>query len=459
MIAIVGGGMAGLAAAYELTIRGVPFTLFEASDRLGGLVRTEHVDGFTIESGADSMLAQKRAALDLCRELGLAPKLLSQKDPRTAFVYHAGALHPLPSPSLLGIPGTWRGLAGYSLLPPSARMRVALEPLVRARRSGEDESVADFFARRFGPAAVNLLAQPLLGGIHAGDIDALSLPGLFPRLAEAEQARGRVLRWVQRTARVASGGAFRSLASGMSELVEAIHRRLPDAAVRRGSPVLALERRGRGWRVTSASGTLDCDAVILACPAHVAAPLLAPIDAEAAALCAATRYVSTVSVALAWPRAAVQHPLAGSGFVVARETNGVRITAGTWVSSKWEGRAPAGQVLLRAYLGGAHDPGAVDEDDEALIAVAVRELSAILSISGAPALARVSRWRNAGAQHEVGHRERVAQLEARLAALDGLAVTGSGFRSIGIPDCVADGRAVAAQAAERLRAADNSTDQ
>lgn len=458
MIAIAGGGISGLAAAYELATRRVPFVLFEASERLGGLVRTEHVDGFTIEAGADSMLAQKRAALDLCGELGLAPKLLTQKDPRTAFVLHAGRLHPLPSPSLLGIPATWRGLARYSLLPPAARLRVALEPLVPVRHDGAEESVAAFFARRFGAATVDLLAQPLLGGIHAGAIASLSLPGLFPRLAEAEQSGGRVLRWVQRTARVSSDGAFRSLASGMSELVDAIHRRLPVGSVRRGSPVAGLERREGGWRVTTPSGTVDCDGVILACPAHAAAPLLAPIDAEAAALCATTRYVSTVSVALAWPRSAVRHSLDGSGFVVSRASGGVRITAATWVSSKWEGRAPAGQVLLRAYIGGAHDPHAVDEEDDTLIAVAVRELSAILSISGPPALARVFRWRDAGAQHEVGHRERLAGLEARLAPLRGLAVAGSGFRSIGIPDCVADGRAVAAQAAESLRAG-GSTDQ
>jgi oxygen-dependent protoporphyrinogen oxidase len=175
--------------------------------------------------------------------------------------------------------------------------------------------------------------------------------------------------------------------------------------------------------------------------------LLGPVDPDAAALCAATRYVSTVSVALGWPRGSVGHPLAGSGFVVARATNDVRITAATWVTSKWEHRAPAGHVLLRAYLGGAHDRSAVDEDDDTLIGIAVREVSAILSIRDTPMLARVARWPRAGALHEIGHADRVAALEGRLTALPGLHVTGSGFRSIGIPDCVADGRAVAAVAA------------
>lgn len=450
MMAIVGGGISGLAAAYELAVRQMPFTLFEASARLGGLIRTEHVAGFTIEAGADSMLAQKRAALDLCAQLGLESKILAPKEPRTAFVLHGGRLHALPSPSMLGIPATGTGLATYSLLPPLARARIALEPLLPGRRGHADESVAAFFRRRFGAATVERLAQPLLGGIHAGSVDRLSLPALFPRLAEAEHSNEKVLRWMRRTAR-ASGtrGVFRSLASGMGELVGALHRRLPAGAVRCDSPVRGLTRRGDGWTLATPAGPFECSGVILACPAHAAAALLAATDPSAAALCAATPYVSTVSVALAWPRTAVAHPLEGSGFVVARGASTARITAATWVSSKWDGRAPAGHVLLRAYLGGAHDASAVKEDDETLIATAVRELSAILSISGSPELRRVYRWFEAGAQHEVGHLARIASLEQRLAALPGLHVTGSGFRSIGIPDCVADGRAVAAQAAGR----------
>lgn len=450
MIAIVGGGISGLSAAYELSKRRIPFTLFEGSPRLGGLVRTEHVAGFTIEAGADSMLAQKRAAVDLCSELGLEGRLISPNNPKTAFVLHRGTLHPLPAPAMLGIPATWRGLASYGLLPPSARARIALEPLVPVRRERGDESIASFFGRRFGVASVDYIAQPLLGGIHAGSVARLSLPALFPRLAEAEHAGPRVLRWIHLTAGSNGGSAFRSLATGMGDLVETIHRRLPAASVRCNDAVTALTRSERGWRVATAAGATDYAAVVLACPAHAAAALLAPIDSEAAALCAAVPYVSTVSVALAWPRAAVGHPLQGSGFVVARKSNTVRMTAATWVSSKWDGRAPAGHVLLRAYFGGEQDPAAVNDHDATLRDAAVRELSAILSITGPPELARVYRWPNAGAQHEVGHLARMAALDQKLATLRGLHVTGSGFRSIGIPDCVANGRAVAAQAATTI---------
>ena len=446
MIAIIGGGMSGLAAAYELARRNRPFTLFEADDRLGGLINTIREDGFTIEAGADSMLVQKRAALDLCEELGLAGHLLSVNPPRTAFVLYSGRLHALPAGSLLGIPATWRSLLSYTLLPPSARARVAAEPLVRRRRDTGDESVAAFFSRRFGSASVDRLAQPLLGGIHAGDVRKLSVRALFPRLVEAERS-GSVLRWARRTSRARSAeGAFRSLPGGMGELVTAIQRRLPAGSVRCDQRVEAIEAGDGRWTVTTATDTLAARAVILACPAYVAGSLLSPIDADAAALCTGVPYVSTVSVAVAWPRGAVGHALDGSGFVAARVSNDTRITACTWVSSKWDHRAPPGSVLLRAYLGGDHDPAAVDLSDDDIIAVVVRELSTILSITGAPMLARVFRWRRQGAQHVVGHLERIRELERVLSRHQGLFVTGSGFRAIGIPDCIADGRAVATEA-------------
>ena len=446
MIAIVGGGISGLAAAFELSRRQRPFVLFEASARLGGLIQTVHDSGFTIEAGADSMLVQKRAALDLCDDLGLSPHLLTMREPRSAFVLHGGRLHPLPAGSLLGIPSTWSSLASYTLLPPSARLRMAMEPMVRGRVPAGDESIASFFGRRLGVATVERLAQPLLGGIHAGNVHELSVRALFPRLVEAERSGG-LLRWARRTARARSAaGAFRSLPRGMSELVKAIEARLPGDAVRRNTPVRSVEHDSDGWRVNTDDGPVAARAVVLACPAFTTGALLSPIDAEAADLCAGVPYVSTVSVALAWPRQAVRHPLEGSGFVVAQAANEPRITACTWVSSKWDHRAPAGHVLLRAYLGGASDPQAVDLSDDEIVSVVVRELSAILSITGSPELTRVFRWTHQGAQHVVGHQARMAELEQRLLRHPGLFVAGSGFRSIGIPDCVADGRAVAAEA-------------
>jgi oxygen-dependent protoporphyrinogen oxidase len=244
---------------------------------------------------------------------------------------------------------------------------------------------------------------------------------------------------------------FVALANGMSSLVQALEQRL-GGAILCNAPARVLRREADRWVVEAGGvdGPIAARAVILAAPAFVAADLLAPIDAEAARICAEVEYVSTASVALAWRKSDVPHPLQGTGFVVARRHSDVRITACTWVSSKWQDRAGPGDVLLRAFLGGIPDPDAVLLPDEALVDIAVRDLAGVLQIPDPPRIARVYRWIRAGAQHNVGHARRVAGIDARLAAHPGLFVAGSGFRSIGVPDCVADGRAVARRVAGHL---------
>ncbi len=447
-IIIVGGGITGLAAAYELARRHSPFVLLESSTRLGGLIRTEHADGCTIEHGADSMLAQKPAALELCDELGLTPRLISTNHPRTAYVHARGTLHPIPSPSVFGIPTTDEGIASYDLLDPPAR-----ETLARLTRSehgtiGRDESVASFFRRHFGPATVGLVAEPLLGGIHAGDVERLSIRSVAPRLVDAEARDANVLRALRTASAHASSpdGMFRSLPGGMGELVSTIVATLPENSIELGIEPRAIERRGQRWHVVTNDGAIDADAVIVATPAHATARLLERSEPDIAQRCAGIPYVSTVSVAMTWPREAVAHPLAGSGFVVARQHSTLRIAACSWVTSKWTDRAPTGTVLLRAFLGGALDPGIVSLDDDELRTIAVRDLADVLGIEGPPELSRVHRWMRAGAQHEVGHLESMDGIDARLKDTPGLFLAGSGFRSIGVPDCVAAGRQAASSA-------------
>ena len=448
MIIVIGAGITGLAAAYELTQRHVPFVLLEAGSRPGGLIHTERIDGFTVDLGADSMLVQKPAALKLCEELGLSARLMATRRPRTAFIVRDGRLHALPSPSVLGIPTTLRGLAGYGLLDWRSRARIAIEPLIPSSRI-DDESVASFFRRRFGPATVDLIAEPLLGGIHAGDVETLSMPSLFPRFTAAERQPGGVLRSVAPPP--GSDGLFRALRGGMSELVESIVHRLPSGSVLLDTPAAGLRRQRMRWFVAAGSEGFEAQSVILAVPAHVAANLLRTVDEGASQVCGTVPYVSTATVALGWNRTDVRHPLAGSGFVVARRHNRLRITACTWVSSKWDARAPEGKVLLRAFIGSVHDPYAADLSDAELIGITVREISGLLGIDAPPVLARVWRWRNAGAQHTVGHHARIGGLLTRLRSLGGLFVAGSGFESIGIPDCVAHGRRAATAAADYVR--------
>jgi protoporphyrinogen/coproporphyrinogen III oxidase len=446
-VAIVGGGIAGLAAAYELQQRGISTRLFEASSRPGGVIGSERFDGWVIDAGPDSMLVQKPAAVALCRELGIADRLIHTLPPRTAYVLRDGRLHPLVEGSFLGFPLTARGLAASSLFSVSGKTRMALEAVIPRREGDEDESIGSFVRRRFGDEAVDYLAEPLLAGIHAGDVERLSVRALFPRLIDAERDTGSVLRAFRALrSRPSPTGAFVSLPGGTGELVESLAARLAPHTIATNTRVAELHRAGT-LRIESSAGSFSAQAVVLAVPAYVAGSLLRGVDTTLAGLCDAVPYASTATVALGYRRDQVGHPMAGTGFVVPRVERQA-LLAGTWISSKWPGRAPDGHVLIRGFLGGGRDPHRLESDDETLIDAARSELAELLEISGNPVVTRLFRFTKQSPQYEVGHLERVATIEERLAAIAGVFVTGSGFRAIGIPDCIADGRATAAAAAK-----------
>jgi oxygen-dependent protoporphyrinogen oxidase len=382
----------------------------------------------------------------LCRELGIEDRLVRTLEPGGAYVLRGGRLHPLGEGSFLGFPVTVGALLRSSLFSAAGKVRMAGEVFVSRRPGDEDESIAAFVRRRFGREAVDYLAEPLLAGIHAGDVDRLSIHALFPRLVEAERRAGSVLRAL-RTTPLPRGG-FVSLPGGLGELVETLARALPDGTVVTSSRVTALRRAGT-FVLESERGTVTARTVILAVPAHAAGPLLRGVDAPLASLCESVPYASTATVALGYRRDRIGHAMRGTGFVVPRLEHRA-ILAGTWVTSKWPGRAPEGHALLRAFLGGGRDPHRVDQPDAALIGAARDELSALLHIDGPPVFSRLYRWTRQSPQYEVGHLERVARIDARLAGLPGLFTTGSGYRAIGIPDCIADGRETAARAAAYL---------
>ena len=449
-VAVVGAGISGLAAAYELQRRGVSHVVLESGARIGGVIRTDRVDGFTVDGGPDALLAQKPAALDLCRELGLGERLVPTLPPRTAWVLRAGRLHPLPQDSVLGIPTRLRALRKTRLLSAAGKARVALDLLLPGRPAAgrHDESIASFFARRFGREAVDYIAEPLLAGIHAGHVDRLSVQALFPRLAEAERTHGSVIRALAagRAGRRMPDGPFRSLPGGIGELVGALGGALPPGALRTGAGVDAL-RGPAPYRLRLAGGeTLTARQIVLAVPARAAAALVRPLDPELAALCAAVPHTSSATVTLGYARDAIRHDLRGSGFVVPRIERGVSVMAATWVSSKWPGRAPPGRALLRGFVGGARDAGALERTDAELIDAVHRDLARLLGITGKPCLARVYRWPQLNPQYEVGHLERLAAIDARLDRLPGIQVIGAGLRGVGIPDCIAAGRAAGAAA-------------
>ena len=445
-VAIVGGGISGLAAAYELQKRGLSVRVLEAGPRAGGVITTERFDGWVIDGGPDSILVQKPAAVALCRELGIADRLVSTLTPRTAYILRDDRLHRIAEGSFLGFPLDVRSLARSSVFSLGGRLRMACELFMPRRGGDEDESVGTFVRRRFGQEAVDYLAEPLLAGIHAGDVDRLSTQALFPRLLEAERQSGSVVRAFRAMrARPSPNGAFVSLPGGTGELVDALLGALSPGTVTMSARVADIHRHTL-YRIETAAGPVDTRAVILAVPAYVAASLLRRFDTTIAALTEAIPYASTATVALGYRREQVADPMEGSGFVVPRvERN--PLLAATWVTSKWPARAPDGHVLLRGFLGGGRDPRRLEADDAELVNLVVDELSQLLGITGTPLFTRLFRWTKQSPQYEVGHLQRVATIDRQLASIPGMFVTGSGFRAIGIPDCIADGRETAAKAA------------
>ncbi len=442
--AVVGGGIAGLATAYELSRRNRSFVVLERGQRPGGVVFSEEINGFTIDGGPDALLIQKPDGIELCKELGLGERLVVTKPPRLAYIQRGGRLHPLPTASVLGIPTRVGPFVRTRLFSWPGKLRMGAELFVKPRLDDADESIGAFMTRRFGREAVTYLAEPLLAGIHAGDVDRLSVRALFPRFVDAERKHGSLLRAFSRrpAGSVSVDGAFKSLPGGLSEMVRALVKTLGADHVRTGTRVDAVNGRGPFQVRTSAAETIDARAVILATPAFATSALVQERDAEIARLTGEIPYASAATIALAFTRGAVRHPLNGSGFVVPR-VEGTGILAGSWLSSKWPNRAPEGHVLLRTFVGGARDPEALQKTDQELLALSLGALRPLLGITADPLFSRIYRWERANAQHEVGHLARVAAIERALTKHPGLFVTGSGFRGTGIPDCIADGRATA----------------
>jgi oxygen-dependent protoporphyrinogen oxidase len=449
-VVVVGGGIAGLSAAYELQKRGLSFVVLERGSRAGGVILSEKVDEYIIDGGPDSLLTQKPEGIRLCEELGLGDRLVPTKPPRLAFIQRGGRLHPLPASSVLGVPTRLGPFIRTQLFTWAGKMRMGAELFVPPRRDDGDESIGSFMRRRFGDEAVTYLAEPLLAGIHAGDVERLSIRALFPKFVETERKHGSLLRAFRRQPRstVSQDGVFRSLPGGLSDLVAALLSALPQSAVRLNTAATRLVLNPH--RVETADGeAISARAVILAAPAYATSELLRDVDATISRLCGEIGYASSGTVALAFPRSAVAHPLNGSGFVVPR-AEGTGILAASWLSSKWPHRAPDDRVLMRAFVGGGRDPQALQKTDGELVSLALSALGPLLGIAGEPLLTRVYRFERASAQHEVGHMDRMAAIDRALTARPGLYVTGSGFRGVGIPDCVADARATARKVSECL---------
>jgi oxygen-dependent protoporphyrinogen oxidase len=470
-VAIIGGGLSGLAAAHILNaampsgyLDGV--TLVETAPRLGGKIVTERSGGFVIEGGPDSFLTSKPHALHLCRGLGLTDQLIGTLAPRQVFVLSRGVLQLLPEGMAALVPTRILPFLRSGLFSWREKARMAREILVRPHRDGADESVGEFVRRRLGPAAVDRLAAPLLAGIYAGDVDQMSLQATFPQFAQMEAQHGslmgatlrsRLARRRRNSALRSDGqgvdglGVFATLREGLDRLVSRLGNALPRVAVRLGVSVRAIGRDGRRYRVhLSDESSLAADVVIITTPAYEAARLLRGFHSDAASALEQIPYVSTTAITLGFRRGQVAHPLSGHGYVVARGERQVH-TACTWTSSKWPARAPADHVLLRCFVGRVGDPP--EPDDDRLVGTVLAELEPLLRITGRPVLGRVHRWEDAMPQYEVGHLDRLEAIADALSQTPGILVAGAGYGGVGIPDCVRQGMEAAESALALLRPA------
>jgi len=474
-IAIIGGGIAGMAAAFELEkarAAGEPveYTLFEGRPRLGGSLASETINGAVLERGPDSFLTEKPAAAELCRELGLGAELVPSNDAvRKTYIVVRNRLVPLPDGLLFLVPTRLVPTALTRLFSLRTKMRMALELLHPPRPAQGDESVAALVERHFGSEAVDRLADPLLSGIYGGDASQLSAQTVLPRLVDMERKYGSLTRGMlaahrQMRARAKtspaakpiqnakSGGTtgapiFTSLRGGMNQLVDALSARLDPASVRVSTPVSAIQRSAHGWRVESCTEPRVFDAIIVSSPAWAAGVLLEPVDRELADELSAIPYSSSITVNLIYDQAQLGRMPEGFGFLVP-SVEGRAMLACTFVHRKFLGRTPPGKAVLRAFLGGMKNEFLLAESDAALVATVRRELSEILgagaiSPSIEPEYAQVSRWRRAMAQYSVGHQERMKRIAARVATLPGLRLAGNAYDGIGIPDCIRLGRQAA----------------
>ncbi len=469
-VAVVGGGVTGLAAAERLLELRPDWDveLFEAKGRLGGVVETLKQDGFLLELGPDSFITHVPWGLEFCRKIGFEDQLIGTNERfRKAFVVSGAKLHELP-PGLmvLTISRVWP-LMATPLISVRGKLRACLEVVLPRKKDSRDESLAEFARRRFGREIFERLMQPLASGIYMSDPERLSMQAAFPQYVEMEQKYGSLIRAARTRAAQAKkraaekgqdGGPryslFVSARDGLSSLITAVSERLTTRGVRLhlNSSVQKLKRTPNGWEL-HVSGTttgtepqqLHFDGIVLAVPAAAAAALTKDVDEQLSQTLAGISSSHCVIVTLAFERQQVQHPLDGFGFVVPL-AEGRQVVACTFSSVKYAGRAPEGKVLLRAFMGGACRAEAAEWDDDTLLKTASKELSELLGIHGQPLLTHVQRMKHVMPQYEVGHLDRVAVIEKRLEELPGLQVAGNMFKGVGIPYCIHRGET----AAERL---------
>lgn len=477
-VTIIGGGIAGLATAFYLQKKSVEtgqplnYTLIEREPRFGGKIDTAYADDFIIEGGPDSFVTTKPHGTMLCRDLGLIDEIIPTNDHRRSiFVLKNGKLTPFPGGYRLTIPTEFVPFALSTLISPLGKLRMGMDLVIPPRQENSDESMANFIRRRLGSEALDRIAGPIMAGIYVADPEKLSMQSTFPDFIRMEQQHGSLIKAMRQAKkqRLAAAAAhagsngnkpakpsamFNSLKGGMKRLVDVLISQLT-GDLRPGNTVTDVNRSEPGFRVTidgpAGTKSLTTDAVVIAAPAYVAARLVEPFAPELAARLQQIRYVSTATVSLGYRAEDVanQHDFEGFGFMIPKSENR-QILACTWSSTKFDHRAPGDDALVRVFVGGDDREHLLDLPDDELVALTRTELAETMGLTAAPMVSRVFRWPKGNAQYDVGHLDRVSEIEAMAAAIPGLYFTGSAFRGIGIPDCVKSAIATVDQILEQV---------
>jgi protoporphyrinogen/coproporphyrinogen III oxidase len=442
--------MGELAAAREFPLE---VQLLERGERCGGALETIRRDGFVIETGADSFLSEKVAAADLARRLGLGAELIPTRDIyRKTYVVRTGRLVEIPAGFSLLAPAYLGPIFSSSLFSPLGKIRIAMEPFITARTANDDESLESFVTRRLGREVLERVAQALAGGIYTADPKRLSMAATMPRFVEMERRHGSVTKGMRaaESARASKSsevsGArwspFQSFRNGMATLPETLAARL-GGSIRKNAEVVAMSRTGDVWRLALASGdSIDADAVICAAPAYSASRILAPVSPSASKILSRVSYASAATVNLTFRESDFAEPPRAFGFVVPAVERR-RIIAGSFSSFKFEGRAPVGAILARAFIGGELSRAMMNLSDDEMVAVVRDEFRALLGIGAAPGSAEVRRWPNSMPQYDVGHLDRVTEIERAITEVPAFAIAGAAYRGVGIPDCISSGEKAA----------------
>jgi oxygen-dependent protoporphyrinogen oxidase len=450
-IAIIGGGISGLSAAYTIEEKrqsgtDVEYVLFESSPRLGGVLVTDRVDGCLVEAGPDSFLTEKPWAADLCRKIGLGDQLIGSNDSeRKTYIVARGKLVVMPDGLMFMVPTKIMPTVFSPLFSWRTKIRMAAEWFHPPHKASEDETVAEMVERHYGSEMVDLLADPLLSGVYGGEASQLSVRAVLPRFADMESKHGSLGR-AMLAARKKMGAAanvparplFTSLKEGMQQMVDALVARLDANALKTSSLVQSVIPQDDAWTVSAGYQSDQFDAVIIATPTHAAAAVLQGVDENLSRDLGEIRYSSSVTVTLGYDEKVRRSLPPGFGFLVPH-SEGRRMLAATFVHNKFPHRAPENRALVRCFLGGARDEQILQTSDEEILEIVRGELRQIIALNAEPLFARVYKWKSAMAQYSVGHLERLQRIESLRQKLPGLALAGNGYNGIGVPDCVRSG--------------------